>query len=73
MKFVGGNFLSQVLSESARKHAFPDLLFVNRERDVMVGYCLGHSDHEMVEFKIFSVMREKGSQVATLDFSRENF
>ena len=30
--------------------------------DVMVGGCLGHSDHEMVEFKIFGVMRKKGQQ-----------
>ena len=57
------NFLSQVLSEPTRKDALLDLLFVNREGlvgDVMVGGCLGHSDHEMVEFKIFSVMRKKG-------------
>ena len=39
----------------------------------MVGGCLGHSDHEMVEFKIFSVMRKKDSRVATLDFRRANF
>jgi len=50
--FVGDNFLSQVLSEPARKDALLDLLFVNREGlvgDVMVGGCLGHSDREIVE------------------------
>ncbi|KAK4811191.1 hypothetical protein QYF61_019822 [Mycteria americana] len=39
----------------------------------MVGGCLGHSDHEMVEFKIFGVMRKKVSRVATLDFKRADF
>ena len=40
----------------------------------MVGRCLGHRDHEMVElFKIFGVMRKKVSRVATLDFKRANF
>ncbi|KAK4811148.1 hypothetical protein QYF61_019779 [Mycteria americana] len=41
--------------------------------DVMVGGCVGHSDHEMVEFKIFGVMRKKVSRVATLDLRRANF
>ena len=40
--------------------------------DVMVGGCVGHSDHEMAEFKIFSVMRKKDGRVATLDFRRAN-
>ena len=38
---------------------------MNREgpvRDVMIDGGLDHSDHEMVEFKIFSVMRKKGQQ-----------
>ena len=46
-KFVADNPLSQVLSEPARKDAFLDLLFVNREGlvgDVMVGGHFGHSD-----------------------------
>ena len=68
--------MSQVLSEPTRKDApLLDLLFVNRERltgDGMVGGCVGHSDHEMVEFKIFSVMRKKDSRVATLGFRRAN-
>ena len=57
LKFVGGNFLSQVLSEPTRKDVLLDLLFANREGltgDVRVGGCVGHSDHEMVELK-FSV------------------
>jgi len=40
----------------------------------MVCGCLGHSDHAMVELKIFSAMREKkDSRVATLDFKRADF
>ena len=68
--------MSQVLGEPTRKDALLDLLFVNREGlvgDVVVGGCLGHSDHKMVEFKLVSVMREKDSRVATLGFRRANF
>ena len=67
--------MSRVLGEPTRKDDLLDFLFVNREGlvgDVMVGGCLGHSDCEMVEFKIFSVMRKKDSRVATLDFRRAN-
>ena len=41
--------------------------------DVLVGGCLGHSDHKMVEFKIFGVMTKKVIRVATLDFQKANF
>ena len=70
------NFSSQVLSEPTMKDALLHLLFVNRGGlvgGVMIGGCLGHSDHEMVEFKIFGVMRKKVSRVATLDLKRANF
>jgi len=76
LKFVGSNFLLQVLSDLTRKDALLGLLFVNTEGlvgDVRVGGCLDHSDREMVEFKIFVVMRIKVSRVATLDFKRANF
>ena len=46
---------------------------MNREGfvgDVMVGGCLGHSDHDMAEFKIFSVMRKKDSRAAGLQESK---
>jgi len=39
----------------------------------MVGGCLDHSDHETVEFNIFSVMRRKVSRVVTLGFKKANF
>jgi len=76
LKSEGDNFLSQVLSESARNDALLGLFFANREglvEDVMVGSCLGHSDHKMVHYKIFGVMREKVSRVATMDFKTANF
>ena len=47
------NFLTQVVSEP-KKNGAP-LLFTNREGlvgDVMVGGCLGHSCHEMIEVLI---------------------
>jgi len=75
LKFAEDNFLLQVLSEPTRKDVLLGLLFVNREGpvgDVMVGGGLSHSDHKMVEFKIFSVMRKKDNRVATLDFEQAN-
>lgn len=38
----------------------------------MVGGSLGHSDHNVANFKFFSVMRKK-VRVATLDFKKANF
>ena len=76
LKIIGNNSLSQVRREPTRKDALLDLLFVNREGlvgNVMVGGCLGHSDHEIIEFKIVSVMRKKDSIVSTLDFRRAKF
>lgn len=72
----GDNFLWQVLSKPPRKDTFHNELFVIRERlvgNVVVGGSLGHSDHEMAEFKFFSVMTRKDSRVATLDFKTANF
>lgn len=39
----------------------------------MVGHCLGHSDDEIVDFKIVSVIRGNNNGVTTLDFRRTNF
>ena len=64
------------LSEPTRKDALLDLLLVSREElvgNVMVGVCLDHSNHRMVKFKIFSVIRKKDSRLAMLDFRRANF
>lgn len=74
LKSVEGNFLSQVLSEPARKDALPDLLFMNRGGLVaVVGGSLGHSGHIMFEFEVFGAMRKKVIRVDTLDFKRANF
>lgn len=63
-----------MLSEPKRKDALPVLLFVNREglvRDVVIGGCLGHSDHEMIEFKIFRAMGKKRTAELLPWISRE--
>lgn len=39
---------------------------------VMVGVCLGHSDDEMVGFKILNVMRKEFNSVSTVCFKRAN-
>ncbi|KAJ7415168.1 hypothetical protein BTVI_38988 [Pitangus sulphuratus] len=53
LECVEDKFLTQLLSEPTRGGALLDLQFANREGlvgDVMVGGCLGHSDHEMIVF-----------------------
>lgn len=39
----------------------------------MVGGCLGHCDHELLEFRGYGVRRKKLTRVATLDIKRANF
>ena len=41
--------------------------------DVMVGGCLGHTNHKEFEFKIFGVIKKKVNIIATLDSKTENF
>ncbi|KAK4815716.1 hypothetical protein QYF61_006754 [Mycteria americana] len=70
------NFLTQLVSEPTREGAPLDLLFTNRERfvsHVMVGDCLGQSDHEMIEFLIRGEVARGVSRTATLDFRRADF
>ena len=54
-----------------------DLLLENRKglegEVMMVGDCLGYSDHELVEFKVIGARRKKVNRVVTLDFKRANF
>jgi len=55
LECVEDNFLTQLVSEPTRGCASLDLLFTNREGlvgDVVVGGCLGLSDHEMIEFSV---------------------
>ncbi|KAK4806160.1 hypothetical protein QYF61_001083 [Mycteria americana] len=73
---VADNFLTQLVSEPTREGAPLDLLFTNREglvSDVMVGGCLGQSDHEMIEFLIRGEAARGVGKTATLDFRRADF
>ncbi|KAK4806242.1 LOW QUALITY PROTEIN: hypothetical protein QYF61_013386 [Mycteria americana] len=73
---VADNFLTQLVREPTREGAPLDLLFANREGlvgDVMVAGCLGHSDHEMIEFLILGELRRGVSRTAPLDFPRADF
>ncbi|KAK4826884.1 hypothetical protein QYF61_012072 [Mycteria americana] len=73
---VADNFLTQLVSEPTREGAPLGLLFTNREglvSHVMVGGCLGQSDHEMIEFLIRGEAARGVSKIATLDFRRADF
>ncbi|KAK4814759.1 hypothetical protein QYF61_026736 [Mycteria americana] len=73
---VADNFLTQLVSEPTREGAPLDHLFTNREglvSDVMVGGCLGHSDHKMIDFLILGEAARGVSKTATLDFRRADF
>ncbi|KAK4806863.1 hypothetical protein QYF61_012584 [Mycteria americana] len=73
---VADNFLTQLVSEPTREGAPLDLLFTNREglvSDVMVGGCLGQSDHEMIEFLVRGEAARGVGKTATLDFRRADF
>lgn len=73
---VEDSFLTQLVSEPTRGGAPLDLLFTNREGlvgDVVVGNCLGQSDHEMMEFSILGEARKGTSKTTVLDFWRADF
>jgi len=70
---VEENFLTQLVSEPTRGGASLDLLFTNREGlvgDVVVGGCLGLSDHEMTEFSVRGEVKREASKTNTMDFWR---
>ncbi|GAB0205816.1 hypothetical protein GRJ2_003047200 [Grus japonensis] len=76
LKHLDDNFLVQLLKEPTRKGALLDLLLVNREGlmgEVAIGGRLGHSDHEVVEFKIFGDRRKTATKTSTLDMRRADF
>ncbi|XP_071886556.1 uncharacterized protein [Anas platyrhynchos] len=61
---------------SGKVDAIEDLLFTNTEglvEDVVVGSCLGQSDHEMLEFSILGEARKGTSKTTVLDFRRADF
>lgn len=68
--------MKQVVSEPTMKDVPLDLMFGNWEElvcDVMVGGCLGHREHEMMEYLVFSEVSIEISKTATLDFQRADF
>ena len=70
LKHTEDHFLVQVLREMTRKGALLDLLFVNREGlmgQVVIGGCLGHSDHEVFDFQIVCDRRKTASKTLALD------
>ncbi|KAK4821712.1 hypothetical protein QYF61_027784 [Mycteria americana] len=76
LECVADNFLTQLVSEPTREGTPLDLLFTNREglvSHVMVGGCLGQSDHNMIEFLIRGEATRGVSKTATLDFRRAHF
>ncbi|KAM9591477.1 uncharacterized protein ACIBXB_006274 [Morphnus guianensis] len=76
LKHIEDNLLVQVLRELTRKGALLDLLFVNREGlmgEVVIGGCLGHSDHEVVEVQIVGNRRKTANKTLTLDMGRGDF
>ncbi|GAB0180024.1 hypothetical protein GRJ2_000467700 [Grus japonensis] len=76
LKYFDDNFLVQLLKEPTRKGALLDLLLMNREGlmgEVAIGGHLGHSDHEVVEFKIFGDRRKTATKTSTLDMRRADF
>lgn len=76
LECVEDNFLTEVVKKQAREGVPLDLLLANREGlggDVMVGGCLGHSDHKIIEFLIFGEARKAVSRTATLDFQKADF
>ncbi|GAB0189143.1 hypothetical protein GRJ2_001380200 [Grus japonensis] len=76
LECVEDNFLTQLVSECTRGGVSIDLLLTNRERllgDVVVGGCLGLSDHEMIRFLIHGKVRRGISKTTTMDFQRADF
>lgn len=59
--------MSELVSEMTRAGALLDLLFTNREElmgDVVVGGCLEHNDHELIEFSIFDETRRSINKIS---------
>lgn len=73
LKHLVDNFLVRVLREPSRKGVLLGLLLVNREglvSEVAIGGLLGHSDLEVVKFKIIGDRRKTVTKTSTLDLGR---
>lgn len=61
----------KVLRELIRKGALLDRLLANNKHllgEVAIGFCLGHCDHESVEFKIFGDRKKTATKSSTLNW-----
>ncbi|KAF4792858.1 hypothetical protein TURU_116628 [Turdus rufiventris] len=69
------DFLLQLVSEPTSEGIMLDLLFARDGLvgDVVVGGCLGHSDHEIIEFLIFGDIRRNTNRTFMLNFLRADF
>jgi len=66
----------QLVSEPTRGGTLLDLLFTNREGlvgDVVVGGCLGLSNHEMIDFLILGEVKRQVSEITAMEFWRADF
>ncbi|KAJ7421788.1 hypothetical protein WISP_41181 [Willisornis vidua] len=75
LECIEDNLLLQLVNEPVRGGASLDLLFTNRERlvgHVLVGGCLGHSDHEI---RVFSMLMDARRAInkTSLNFQRADF
>jgi len=71
---VCGRQLPDTVGETTRGGAPLDLVFANREglvHHVVIGDCLGHSNHEMIQFLILREVSRVSRNA--LDFWRADF
>ncbi|RMC12771.1 hypothetical protein DUI87_10296 [Hirundo rustica rustica] len=70
------DILLQLVGEPTRGRTMLELLFANRDglvRDMVLGGRLGQSDHEIIEFSIFSEIRNNTNKTLTFDFQKVDF
>jgi len=76
LECVEDKFLTQLVSEPTRGGPSLDLLFTDREGlvgDVVVGGCLGLSDHEMIDFSVQGEVKRGASKITSMDYWRADF
>ncbi|KAJ7399383.1 hypothetical protein BTVI_115488 [Pitangus sulphuratus] len=76
LKNLDDNFMAQVLRDLTWKGALLDIMLVNRVDLVskaQIGDRLGHSDHEVIEFKISVNRKKSANKSSTLDVRRADF
>ncbi|RMC06895.1 hypothetical protein DUI87_16345 [Hirundo rustica rustica] len=70
------NFLVQVLDKSTSIEILLDLVLTNAEvliQEDKIGYCLGCSDHALIELVISRNTGLAKSQISTMNFRKVNF